>query len=152
MKPPEFFVVADRGHMKAFSIKEATGRDFCVKLLDKIDIEEAYMKYDERFTDQAGAFPSYSAPGIANSVAEKLSLETEKKNRISRRLVEQLSAWLTEHKPKYWGLAAAGEVNNALLHDLGAAPQKNMVCNIKRDLIHVPATEILDHIRRECAS
>lgn len=152
MKPPAFFVVVDRGHIKAFEFKNgADGRHHGMALLEQADIREAFLKYDEQYTDQAGAFPSYSAPGVANSIAERTSLETEKRARISRKLIELLHGWLNKYTPRTWGLAAASDLQAEMLGDLDKSHRNNLVCNIKRDLVRVPTAELMDYITRECA-
>lgn len=149
MKPPSFLFVANRGHMKAYQFKRAIGRNPSPNLVDEIDLAEAHAKYDERFTDQAGSFPSRTAPGIASSVAERLPLEEETKNRSYRRLAGQLEKWLDHYKPKTWGFAATSEMNNAILRELGPLHQKNLICNLKQDLVLTPSSELLGHLEHE---
>lgn len=152
MKPPPFFVVADRGHMKAYHFKESMGRAPAAMLVEQADVAEACLKYEERFTDQAGAFPSGSAPGVANAVAERLSLEEETKARICKHLGGQLTEWLNRHKPHLWGFAAPSEINNAILHNLARDYHKNLIRNLKQDLVHVPASDLLQCLNRKISS
>jgi len=146
MKPPPFLVVADRGHMKAYHFKKAVGRAPAAKLAEKLDLEEACLKYKERFTDQAGAFPSGAALGMANGVAEHMSLEKENKTRIYRHLAEHLEAWLRRHRPRSWWFAAPSEINNAILEELAQDDRRKLVHNVKQDLVHVPAVQLLKHM------
>ena len=146
MKPPPFFVVADRGHMKAYHIEQAAGRSPAATVAEKLDLEESRLKYDERFTDQAGAFPSRSAPGIANGIAERMSLEGENNARIYRHLAQHLTEWLKRYQPRFWGFAAPCEINHAVLHELAPDYRKNLVLNLKHDLVKVPVSELLQRL------
>ena len=146
MNPPSLLVVADRGHMKAYYFKRAMGRNPSPRLAESVDLEEACLKYKERFTDQAGAFPSGAAPGLANAMAERMSLEKENKTRIYKHLAEHLAAWLRHHRPRSWWFAARPEINHAILQGLAQYDRKKLAHNIKQDLVHLPASELLQHV------
>lgn len=149
MKPPPFLVVADRGHMKAYQFKEAVGRPPHAALAETLDLAEACLKYKERFTDQAGAFPSRVAAGIANAVAERMSLEEETKARICRHLAEQLAKWLRRYDPPSWWFAAPAEINHVILQELTNEHRKNLARNLKQDLVHVPTSELLQRLNHK---
>jgi hypothetical protein len=146
MKPPPFFVVADRGHIKAYHIEQSAGCSAAATLAEKLDLDEAHLKYEKRFTDQAGAFPSRSAPGIANGAAERMSMEGENNVRIYKHLAQQLVEWLKRYQPKFWGFAAPCEINHAVLHELPPEYHKNLILNLKHDLVKVPAAELLQRL------
>lgn len=146
MKPPPFLVVADRGHMKAYLFKSATGHGPAPVLAEKLDLAETFLKYDERFTDQAGAFPSGAASGMATAVAERTSLEEEKKVRICKHLREQLTEWLSHYDPPSWWFAASPEINGAILHGMTEVYRKKLVRNVKQDLVKVPQSELLERL------
>jgi hypothetical protein len=146
MKPPPFFVVADRGHMKAYRFQDALGREPAAVLVEQSDLVEVRQKYEERFTDQAGAFPSRGAPGVATAVAEHLSLEKETEARTVRRLAGQLSEWLRTYRPSSWAFAASPEVNRAVLAHVPLELQKTLTLNLKHDLVKIPADHLLEHV------
>jgi len=146
MKPPPFFVVADRGQMKAYRFQDALGREPAAVLVEQFDLDEFRQKYEERFTDQAGAFPSRGAPGVATAVAERLSLEKETEVRAARRLAGRLTDWLRTYRPPSWAFAASPEVNCAVLAHVPPELQKTLTRNLKHDLVNTPAEDLLAHV------
>jgi hypothetical protein len=151
MKAPPFLAVTDAGHIKAFRFEKAVKRPPAPVVIGHLDLEDAFLKYDARFTDQAGAFPSGSAPGVANAVAERMSLKEETKLRLCRRLAEQLGDWLDQLQPEQWWLAAPAEINHLILQELPQKYRALLVRNLKQDLVHVPASEFLDRFNRHFA-
>jgi Protein required for attachment to host cells len=148
MKSPPFLAVADSGHIKAYRFEEAVERPPAALLLDHLNLRDAFLKYEDRFTDQAGAFPSGAALGVANAVAERLSLKEETKARLCRRLAEQLNEWITLYQPQWWWFAAPCEINHIVLRELSQKYRDILVSNLQQNLVHVPASELLERFQR----
>ena len=151
MKPPPFFAVADRGHMKAYRFQDALGREPAAILVEQFDLDEVLQKYEERFTDQAGGFPSGGASGVANAIAERPLLEKETDARAARRLAGRLTEWLRTYHPASWAFAAPAEINRTILAHVPPELQKALTRNLKLDLVNSPADELLGHVRNNDA-
>ena len=116
-----------------------------LRLVDIYRVEEAHQKYDERFTDQAGAFPNKGSAGNGNSMAERLPLEKETDSRIFRRLANKLTHFLSEHDSSDWAFAAPAEINGSILENLNIRLRRSLRQNILRDLTNVPVAELWEH-------
>jgi hypothetical protein len=148
MKLPPVLVVADRGQMKIFMLDHRptlAPRPPSPRLVDICRVEEAHQKYDERFTDQAGAFPNKGSAGNGNSMAERLPLEKETDSRIFRRLANKLADFLREHDSPTWAFAAPPEINGNILENLNIRLRRSLRQNVLRDLTNVPAAELWEH-------
>ena len=148
MKLPPVLVVADRGQMKIFLLdhrRTLVPRSPSLRLVDIYRVEEAHQKYDERFTDQAGAFPNKGSAGNGNSMAERLPLAKETNSRIFRRLANKLADFLKEHDSPAWAFAAPAEINGNILENLNIHLRRNLRQNIARDLTNVPMGELWEH-------
>ena len=93
MTPTSLIIVTDRGTLKAYKVNDTPTRGPSLQLVQAFDTTDAHGHYQDKFTDQAGAFPSGAAPGQMNSIAERTGIENEN----DRRIVKQLADSIVEH-------------------------------------------------------
>jgi hypothetical protein len=140
-----FVIVADRGQFKAFKIDRTDGGRTSPKLVDSLFLSEPRERYDEKLTDQAGAFPKGGTAHQGNSIAERMALDSEEESRTFRRLAGEIVSVLENHRPARWGFAAPSEINGAILDGLPEEFRKNLTLNLPLDLINVPQNELISH-------
>src|SRR5262245_50018340 len=66
-----FIVVADRGIVKAYEVRQTPKHGTAARLVMESKLREAHERYRDKVTDQAGAFPSTASNGHANAIAER---------------------------------------------------------------------------------
>jgi hypothetical protein len=146
MIPPELLIVADRGLLKAYQFDRPPNRGPMPRLVESLSIVETHGRYQDEYTDQAGAFPDNSSGGQANSIAERMSIETEQEARSFRRVASFITDLLKTHRPERWGFAAPPEINGAILNGVANDLQERLVCNIRKDLVKTPPEKLLAHL------
>lgn len=141
-------IVADRGRLKAYAVEKNENRSIGVpRLWESMEIEEALGRYRDNFTDQAGAFPDGASPGQANSTAERMNLAAEQEMRSFRMVASRMIELLRDKAPERWGFAAPPEINGAILDGLPVDLRERLARNVPRDLVNVPAPELLRHFQ-----
>jgi hypothetical protein len=149
-----FFIVADRGHFKAFrAAKPNNGRPAHLQLVTAFDLVDGHTKLTEKLEDNAGRFPVGAGPASGsgggngrhqNSVSEK-HYEIEYSRRLARELAGRIGTVLREQKPAAWSFAAPGPVKNAVLEELDAADRKTLAESVSADLVNLDAAEVAGH-------
>jgi hypothetical protein len=149
-----FFIVADRGNLKAFRAeKSAMDRPPRLQLVRALNLTEGVSKILDINTDQDGRFPVGAGPASGkgggngrhqNSTAER-HYEIEFDKRAARVLAQQISELLKEEQPAAWSFAAPSEIKNAILDALPDADRRNLTEVIPCDLVNVNTNEILEH-------
>src|ERR1700716_821442 len=86
MTPTSLIIVTDRRSLKAYKVTETPNRGPHLQLVQAFDTTDAHGRYQDKLTDQAGAFPSGAAPGQVNSTAERTRIDTENDRRICKHL------------------------------------------------------------------
>jgi hypothetical protein len=143
-----FLVLADRGQLKAYQLAAPAGETPTPRLVASHRIEPARGRFDEKVTDQAGAFPSGHAAGASTSSSENLTLEAENERRSVREIGGHIGRILSAQKPPNWAFAAPAEINRAILDEVPRDWRANLAMNVTRDLIHTPDAELLGHFRQ----
>jgi hypothetical protein len=64
-----FIVVADRGVVKAYELRQTAKHETAARLVMETKLEEAHERYRDKVTDQAGAFPPTGNGGHGNAIA-----------------------------------------------------------------------------------
>ena len=77
-----FIVVADRGIVKAYEVRQTPKHGTAARLVMESKLQEAHERYRDKVTDQAGAFPSTGSNGHANAIAERPKMEAEEDTRL----------------------------------------------------------------------
>lgn len=154
MKTPDFIIVADRGIVKAFHVETPGGREPIPRLLDTMEIEEAHGRYQDKYTDAAGAFPNLGKGGDPSgaagfregqSHAERMDLAAENEVRCFRRIAGHIGELLQEHKPARWAFAAPSEINGAIVDHLEREARESLAMNVDKDLAKIPVAKLLSH-------
>jgi hypothetical protein len=149
-----YFIVADRGHLKAFRAeKMPAGRPLHLELINSLDLVSGQRKVSEKLEDQAGRFPVGAGPASGkgggngrhqNSVAEK-HYELEDTRRLTRELAEHIGAILRQDGDPAWFFAAPAAIKNAVVEELAPHERARMEECIAADLVKVDPTELPAH-------
>jgi len=144
---PELLIVADRAHMKVYTVKQPGGRAPMPHLVEDFTVDEVHDRYADQYTDQAGAFPNAGTLGQGNSTAERMTLEAENETRFFRKLASHLEEVVRTHRPERWSFAAPSEINGAILDGIPNDCRKTLVQNVPKDLVNQPAAGLLAHFQ-----
>jgi hypothetical protein len=145
-----FFIVADRGNLKAYRAEEAPARRLPrVKLVEAIPLVGAHLSTAKIFTDEAGAFPKQTGAGPrqtvqGNSIAER-HYDIEEDRRCVKQLAEHIENILHREKPGEWSFAAPADLQGSVLAALEPNLRGKLSERIARDLVNIPANQVLDH-------
>jgi len=110
-----FIVVADRGIVKAYEVRQTPKHGTAARLVMESKLQEAHERYRDKVTDQAGAFPSTGSNGHANAIAERPKMEAEEDTRLFKSVAWQVKTVIRQHQPVSWSFAAPAEINSAIL-------------------------------------
>jgi hypothetical protein len=142
-------IIADRGSLKAFAVDDTSGRGRAPRLLGTHRIEDAHGRFQDKYTDEAGAFPNGGSAGQGNSIAERQNLDEEIDSRIFRQLGGHITEILQQHQPERWAFAAPAQINGAILEEVAPELRKKLTHNVKRDLVRTDAQELLGRFELE---
>lgn len=132
--------VTDLRTLKIYSVEDESPT---LRLADEATVGEWAGHFADEVTDQAGAFPSGSAPGRANSIAERHGILEEQEKRSIRNIASKITGTLREMKPARWSLVAAPEINGAILDQLPASATSNLEHNVEKNLVKASSSTIL---------
>lgn len=118
------------------------------RLVETFQVADAHGRYQDKLTDQAGAFPNSGTGGQGNSIAEKMSFEAENEARIFRVIAGQISSLLNQRRPEHWSFAAPSEINGAILDNLAPGLRAHLERNVARDLVKIDPAQLLAHFDR----
>lgn len=144
----ELLIVADRAHMKVYTVEKPGGRARMPHLLEDFTVDEVHDRYADRYTDEAGAFPNGASLGQGNSIAERMTLEAEHEMRYFRKLASHLQEVVRARQPDRWLFAAPSEINGAILDGLPNDCRKTLVENVPKDLVNQPVAGLLAHFQK----
>ena len=144
----ELLIVADRAHMKVYTVEKPSGRAPMPHLVEDFTVDEVHDRYADRYTDEAGAFPDAGTLGQGNSIAERMTLEAEHEMRYFRKLASHLEEIVRTHQPERWSFAAPSEINGAILDGVPSECRKTLVQNVPKDLVNQPVAGLLAHFQK----
>jgi hypothetical protein len=144
-------IVTDRGSFKAFALERTPTRGLMPRLLETFQIADAHGRYQDKVTDQAGAFPSGGTAGQGNSIAERMTFEAENETRIFRVIAAEITSLVNQRRPEQWSFAAPSEINGAILDHLKPEIRTRLEQNVPRDLVKVEPADLLAHFERMAA-
>jgi hypothetical protein len=145
-----FFITADRGNLKAYRAEKApAGRSPRLELVEAISLADAHLSVTERFTDEAGSFPTQTGAGSrqtmqGNSIAER-HYDIEDDRRIMKQLAKHIGDILHREKPDGWSFAAPAEIHNAVISEVEPSLREQLLERLPRDLVNVPPDQLLEH-------
>lgn len=144
-----FFIIADRGNLKAYRAKKApAGRPPRMELVDAITLVEAHLSVAERFTDEAGSFPTQTGASPRQTIQGNSIGERHYEIEEDRRLVKQLAMHIENiphrEKPNGWSFAAPAEILAAVLAEVEHNLREQLLERLPRDLVKVPPDQLLE--------
>lgn len=144
-----FFIVADRGNVKAYRAEASPARHAQARLVQAFTLVDAHTKPTQKFSDEAGAFPTQTGAGgwqswQANSIGEK-HLDLEETRRLVKQIASHINGILGLDQPEQWSFAAPSEIHQAVLDCVDRRHLQRLTERVTRDLVNVPANEILAH-------
>src|ERR1044072_6047983 len=121
MTPTSLISVTDRGSLKAYKVTETPNRGPHLQLVQAFDTTDAHGRYQDKLSDQAGAFPSGAGPGQMNSIAERTGIDTENDRRIFRQLADSITEIAEREGKDGWSFAAPASIHSAVVDLLPSA-------------------------------
>jgi len=147
MTPTSLIIVTDRGTLKAYRVNATPTRGPSLKLVQAFDTTEAHGRYQDKMTDQAGAFPSGAAPGQMNSIAERTGIETESDRRIVKQLADSIVDVVEREGKDGWSFAAPASIHSAVVEQLPPGIRDRIVEHVKSDLVKIEPAKLPGHFR-----
>jgi hypothetical protein len=147
MTPTSLIIVTDRGTLKAYKVNDTPTRGPSLKLVQAFDTTDAHGRYQDKLTDQAGAFPSGAAPGQGNSVAERTGIETENDRRIVKQLADSIVEVVQREGGEGWSFAAPASIHSAVVDQLPPEIRDCIVEHVKSDLVKIEPAKLAGHFR-----
>ena len=136
-------IVADRGNVKAYTVQKNPAHGKAAILVDQVQFAEAHQRYQDIWSDQAGAFPNGDSAGQGNAIAERQTMEAEKDSRLFQRLGQAITDIVSRHQPIRWSVAIPAEINPQILQHVPPKLREALKSNVKHDYVNTPASEIL---------
>jgi len=140
----KMIVLADLGRVKAYRLHyDMMTTKPQIELIYDCEFLEAHERLVDRVTDMAGQFPLGGAPGASNGENHNLRGETER--RLIRLVAGKIND-LTEGQ-RYWGLAAAVEINGRIVENLRADTRSKLFRNVTADLVKTPKQQVMEYFQ-----
>ena len=143
MAVANLIIVADRGNVKAYTVQKNPAHGRTAVLVDQVQFTEAHQRYQDIWTDQAGAFPKGDSAGQGNAIAERQTMEAEKDSRLFHRVGQAIAEIVSRHQPIRWSVAIPAEINPQILQHVPPKLREALKSNLKHDYVNTPASEIL---------
>jgi len=147
MTPTSLIIVTDRGSFKAYRVQETPTRGPSLQLVQAFETTEAHARFQDRHTDQAGAFPNAAGPGQMNSTAERMGIENETDRRLIRQLADSITDVVQKEARDGWSLAAPASIHGAVVDQLKPEIRDRIVEHVKSDLVRIEAAKLPSHFR-----
>jgi hypothetical protein len=147
MTPTSLIIVTDRGTLKAYKVNDTPTRGPSLKLVQAFDTTDAHGRYQDKMTDQAGAFPSGAAPGQMNSIAERTGIDTENDRRIVKQLADSIVEVVEREGKDGWSFAAPASIHSAVFDQLPPEIRDRIVEHVKSDLVKIEPSKLPGHFR-----
>ena len=147
MTPTSLIIVTDRGTLKAYKVNETPTRGPSLQLVQAFDTTDAHGRYQDKLTDQAGAFPSGAAPGQMNSIAERTGIDLENDRRIFKQLAESIVDVVEREGKDGWSFAAPASIHAAVVDLLPPEVRDRIVEHVKSDLVKIEPAKLPGHFR-----
>jgi hypothetical protein len=146
MTPTSLIIVTDRGSLKAYKVSDTPTRGPSLQLVQAFDTTDAHGRYQDKLTDQAGAFPSGAAPG-QNSIAERTGIENENDRRICKQLADNIAEVVQREGREGWSFAAPASIHAAVVELLPGDVRDKIVEHVKSDLVKIEPAKLAGHFR-----
>ncbi|MGZ4967442.1 MAG: host attachment protein [Chthoniobacterales bacterium] len=148
MTPTSLIVIADRGSLKAYKVNATPTRGPSLQLVQAFDVTDAHGRYQDKVSDFAGGFPVGDGAGRhANSVAEKMGVETEIERRIFKQLADNIAQLVQKQGKEGWSFAAPAAIHSAIVALLPGDVRNRIVEHVKADLVKLELAALPGHFR-----
>lgn len=147
MTPSTLVIVADRGSLKAYKVNDTPTRGASLQLVQAFNIMDAHGRYQDKLTDQAGAFPDAGGPGAMNSIAERQGIENETDRRIHRELADKIVETVKRGGVEGWSFAAPATIHSAITELLPNEVRDRIVEHVNSDLVNTEPAKLGGHFR-----
>src|SRR5207248_11296953 len=147
MTPTSLIIVTDRGSLQAYTVSDTPTLGPSLRLVQAFDTTDAHGRYQDKLTDQAGAFPSGAAPGQMNSIAERTGIENENDRRICKQLADSIVEVVEREGKDGWSFAAPASIHSAGVDQLPPEIRDRIVEHVKSDLVKIEPAKSPGHLR-----
>ena len=147
MTPTSLIIVTDRGSLKAYKVSKTPTRGPHLELVQAFDTTDAHGRYQDKLTDQAGAFPGGVLPGQMNSIGERTGIETENDRRIQKQLADSIAEIVAREGRDGWSFAAPASIHSSVTELLPAPISARVVEHVKSDLVKIEPSKLHEHFR-----
>jgi hypothetical protein len=118
-----------------------------LELVQAFDTTDAHGRYQDKLTDQAGSFPSGTAPGQMSSMAERTGIDLENDRRICKQLAGSIAEIAEREGQDGWSFAAPASIHSAVVELLPAEVREKIVESVKSDLVKIEPAKLSAHFR-----
>jgi hypothetical protein len=137
-------VLADLGRVKAYRVHyDMMNTKPQIELVYDCEFLEAHGRFADRVTDMAGRFPLSGTPSASNGENHNLRGETER--RLIRLVAGKINDLAEGHR--YWGLAAAEEINGRIVEHLRPDTRAKLFRNVAADLVKKPKQQVMEYFQ-----
>jgi hypothetical protein len=147
MTPSTLVVVVDRGSLKAYKVNDTPNRGPSLQLVQAFNIMDAHGRYQDKVSDQAGAFPDAAGPGAMNSIAERHGIENETERRVHRELADKIAETVKRENVEGWSFAAPARIHSAITDLLPNDVRDRIVEHVNSDLVNTEPAKLPGHFR-----
>jgi hypothetical protein len=132
MTASSLVIVADRGSVRAYRVKETPTRGPSLKLVQAFDIPDVMSATTMRHRTPLTDWPQ---------------LEAEMDRRICKELAAEIAKIVQRNPGEGWSLAAPESICAKIVEHLPPKIQERIVEHVESDLIKLPATALPSHFR-----
>ena len=150
MTATSLVIVADRGGLKAYRVKETPTRGPSLQLVQALNLTDAHGRLLDKLTDQAGRFPVSNGAGGHHgqaSIAERTQLGTEMERRLCKQLADRIVDVVSRDGKEGWSFAAPAEIHNAIVDLLPAVVRERIVEHVNSDLVKIEPAKLTSRFR-----
>ncbi len=132
MTASSLIVIADRGGLKAYRVRETPMRGPSLKLVQAFDIPNVN---------------DLSRTHHTTAVTDWPQLEMEESRRICKQLADEIAKIVQRKTGEGWSLAAPESIYAEIVDLLPVEIRQRIVEHVKSDLIKTPVAKLADHFR-----
>ncbi len=132
MTASSLIVIADRGGLKAYRVRETPMRGPSLKLVQAFDIPNVN---------------DLSRTHHTTAVTDWPQLEMEESRRICKQLADEIAKIVQRKTGEGWSLAAPGSIYAEIVDLLPPKIRERIVEHVESDLVKTPVAKLADHFR-----
>jgi hypothetical protein len=132
MRPSSLIIIADRGGLKAYRVRETPTRGPGLKLVQAFDIPNVN---------------DLSRTHHTTAVTDWPQLEAEESRRICKQLADEIKKIVERNLGEGWSLAAPESICTQIVDLLPTEIRERIVEHVESDLIKTPVVKLLSHFR-----